>query len=74
MLWSIADVVNRDVVNKEHFFSSWHGPLLALAFVGFVIAVFGHMSQTKTLIVSGILMIFVAVLLFPIFLYVRGTP
>jgi hypothetical protein len=74
MLWPLIDVVNRDVQGKEHLFSSWHGPLILLAGGGFIVGVIGHLVQSKTAIVIGISMVFVAVLLFPIFLYVRGHP
>jgi len=70
----LAQALNRDLVDKEHLFSGWHTPLIALAFVGFVAAVAGHLFQSKTAIVTGISMIFIAVLLFPIFLYARGHP
>jgi hypothetical protein len=74
MLWPLLDVVNRRVLSKEHFFSSWHRPLILLAGIGFIVGVIGHLFQTKTAIVIGIAMIFTAVLLFPIFLYARGHP
>jgi hypothetical protein len=62
------------VLDKEHFFKSWDTPLLALAFVGFVTGVLGHLVQSRTVVACGIAMVFVAVLLFPIFLYGRGHP
>jgi len=62
------------VLDKEHLFDNWRAPLIALAVGGFVIGVIGHLFRSKTLIVGGILLVFAAVLIFPIVLYVRGTP
>jgi len=70
----LAAALNHDLLDKEHLFSGWQTPLIVLAFVGFVAAVAGHLFQSKTVVATGIAMIFIAVLLFPIFLYVRGHP
>jgi tellurite resistance protein TehA-like permease len=75
MAWPLlAQALNRDVLGKEHLFSSWYTPLMALAVVGFVTGVLGHLFSSKTMVVAGLSMVFVALLLFPIFLYARGTP
>jgi hypothetical protein len=42
-------------------------PFLILAAVGFAIALVGHMSRTKTLIVTGIALIFLASFLLPLY-------
>lgn len=75
MPWAvIADALNKDLLDKEHLFSNWHTPLIALAFVGFVTGVIGHLFQSRTVVTAGITMVFIALLLFPIFLYARGAP
>lgn len=66
--------VLASVLDKEHLFDNWRAPLIALTVGGFILAVLGHLFQSKTAIVAGVLLVFVAVLIFPIFLYVRGTP
>jgi hypothetical protein len=62
------------VLDKEHLFSDWRTPLIALAVGGFILGVIGHLVSSKTAIVTGILFVFMAVLIFPVLLYVRGTP
>jgi hypothetical protein len=61
----------RDV---EQLFSSYRGPLIALAVGGFIVGVVGHLVQSRTAIITGILMVFAALLIFPIVLWVRGAP
>ena len=67
-------LVIASVADKERLFENWRAPLIALAAAGFAVGVIGHLVQSKTVIVTGILMVFAAVLIFPIVLYVRGTP
>ena len=61
-------------LDKEHLFDNWRGPLIALAVAGFVMGVVGHLTQSKTMIATGIALVTAAVIVFPIVLYVRGTP
>ena len=71
----LAQFSNRDhALSLERVFSDYRGPLIALAIGGFIVAVVGHLMQLKTVIVTGILMVFVALVAFPIVLYVRGGP
>ena len=71
----LAQFSNRDhALDLEKLFSDYRGPLIALAVGGFIIGVIGHLIQSKTAIISGILMVFVALVAFPIVLYVRGGP
>ena len=70
LTWLLADAVH----DKERLFSEWRGPLVALAVGGFVIGVIGHLVRSRTAIVTGIMLVCVALVLFPIFLWVRGTP
>ena len=58
----------------ERIFEDYRAPLIALAVGGFVLGVMGHLFRVKTMIVTGILLVFVAVVGFPIVLYVRGAP
>ena len=71
---SMASIVLASVLDKERLLSEWRGPLIALAVGGFVIAVIGHLVQSKTAIVSGILLVFAALVAFPVVLYIRGAP
>jgi hypothetical protein len=59
-------------LNPEFEFSPNPGPYIAVFFVGFLIAVFGHISQSKTLIAAGLLMIFLATVLLPVGIYLSG--
>ena len=70
MLWSLV----ASVSDKEKLFQAWDAPLIALSFIGFVVGVVGHVIHSRTVVVIGIAMVFIAVLLFPIVLYLRGTP
>ncbi len=42
------------------------GPYIALMGVGFAVAILGHLSRSRWLVAIGVLMIFLATLLFPI--------
>jgi hypothetical protein len=44
---------------------------LILLAVGFVIAVLGHMTKTKTLIATGIALIFLATFILPLWFHFR---
>ena len=58
----------------ERLFEDYRAPLIALAIGGFVLGVLGHLFRVKTMIVCGIALVFVALVGFPIVLYVRGAP
>ena len=76
LVWIFAqfdDERRRRVLNDESLLSEWRGPLIALAVGGFVIGVLGHLFQSKTMVVIGIAMVFMALLIFPVALYVRGV-
>jgi hypothetical protein len=60
--------------DMERLFSDWRTPLIALAVGGFIVGVIGHLIQSRTAIITGIALVFMAVLIFPIALYVRGAP
>ena len=63
----------RRILDKEHLLEGWRAGLIALAVGGFIVGVLGHLFQSKTVTVTGILLVFVALLVFPILLWVRGT-
>ena len=56
-------------LGKEIEFEPRPGPFIALAFVGFVVGVFGHLVQSKTIIVTGIALVFAGVLFAPLAAY-----
>jgi hypothetical protein len=62
------------VLDKERLFSDWRWPLIALAVGGFILGVVGHLVSSRTAIITGIALVFMAVLIFPVALYLRGMP
>ena len=71
----LAQFSNRDhTLSLERLFSDYRAPLVGLAIGGFIIGVIGHLTQSKPVIVTGILLVFVALVAFPVVLYVRGGP
>ena len=73
ILAQFDDERRKRVLNDERLLSEWRGPLIALAVGGFVLAVIGHLIQSKTAIVAGILLVCVALIVFPVLLYARGV-
>ena len=67
-------ILMASVLDKERLFEDWRAPLIALAVGGFVLGVIGHLVSSRIAIVTGIALVFMAVLIFPIALYVRGVP
>jgi cytochrome c oxidase subunit IV len=67
-------VIASQASDMERLFSDWRTPLIALAVGGFIVGVIGHLVQSRTAIITGIALVFMAVLIFPIALYVRGMP
>jgi hypothetical protein len=70
VLWLLA----QSAKDLERIFEDYRTPLIAMAVGGFIIGVLGHLFRVRTLIILGILFVFVAVVAFPIVLYVRGPP
>jgi hypothetical protein len=58
----------------ERVFEDWRAPLIALAVGGFIVGVLGHLFGSKTVVVIGIAFVFMAVVAFPVVLYIRGAP
>ncbi len=67
-----AAVLAAKFLGKEFEFEPRPGPFIALAVVGFVVAVIGHLTASKTIIVTGIAMVFGGVLFVPLALYLSG--
>ena len=71
----LAQFSNRDhTLSLESLFSGYRGPLIMLAVGGFIVGVIGHLVRSKPVIVTGIALVFAALVAFPIVLYVRGAP
>jgi uncharacterized membrane protein YjjB (DUF3815 family) len=62
----------HDFLGKEFNFEPAAGPFIALGVVGFVAAVLGHVYKSRTVVIAGIVMVFAAVLLLPLGLYLSG--
>jgi hypothetical protein len=67
-----AAVFAAKFLGKEFEFEPRPGPFIALAVIGFVVAVIGHLTASKTIIVTGIVMVFCGVLFVPLALYLSG--
>jgi hypothetical protein len=63
ILAALPDLPSRDVGTDPK-------PFILIFAIGFFVAVLGHISSSKTLIASGILMIFLATFGIPLFLSV----
>jgi hypothetical protein len=62
----------HDFLGKEFKFEPALGPFIALGVAGFVAAVIGHIYNSKTVVIAGIVMVFAAVLVLPLLLYLSG--
>jgi len=71
-LLALATQHAHDFLGKEFKFEPALGPFIALGVVGFVTAVLGHLYNSKTVVIAGIVMVFAAVLLLPLVLYLSG--
>jgi sulfite exporter TauE/SafE len=71
-LANLPAVFADNFLGKDFQFQPRLGPFIALAVIGFVIGVVGHITQTKTMVVVGIAMVFAAVLFVPLALYLSG--
>jgi sulfite exporter TauE/SafE len=71
-LVALAAVFADTFLGKDFAFQPRLGPFIALAVVGFVIAVIGHITQIKGIVVTGIALVFAAVLFVPLALYLSG--
>ena len=69
MLSLAAALPFADFLGRDTPFEPGPGPYIALMGFGFLLAVIGHLAQSKTLIASGIAVIFGAIILVPIAVY-----
>jgi hypothetical protein len=65
----LADVLP---IPRNFEFSPNPEPYIAILGLGFMIAVLGHISQSKWLIATGLLMIFMSTVLLPLAIYLGG--
>jgi hypothetical protein len=71
----LAQSGNHDhTLSLESLFSGYRAAFVTVAVGGFIVAVIGHLIQSKVTVVTGILLVFITLLIFPIVLYVRGMP
>jgi hypothetical protein len=71
-LLAFVTLFAENFLGKEFKFEPRPGPFIALAVIGFVTAVIGHLTASKTIIVTGIAMVFGGVLFVPLALYLSG--
>jgi hypothetical protein len=71
LLASIA-LFAENFLGKEFEFEPRPGPFIALAVIGFVTAVIGHLTASKTIIVTGIALVFAGIIFAPLALYLSG--
>jgi uncharacterized membrane protein YjjB (DUF3815 family) len=71
-LLALAAQHAHDFLGKDFKFEPALGPFIALGVVGFVAAVLGHIYNSKMVVIAGIVMVFAAVLVLPLLLYLSG--
>jgi hypothetical protein len=71
LLVSIA-LLAENFLGKEFEFEPRPGPFIVLAAIGFVTAVIGHLTASKTIIVTGIALVFAGIIFAPLALYLSG--
>ena len=65
----LADVLP---IPRNFEFSPDPGPYIAIFGIGFMVAIVGHISQSKWLIATGLIMIFMSTVLLPLGIYLGG--
>ncbi len=68
----LAVLLADNFLGKDFKFEPRPGPFIALGVIGFVTAVIGHLTASKTIIITGIALVFAAVLFAPLALYLSG--
>jgi sulfite exporter TauE/SafE len=71
-LLSLAIVIADNFLGKEFKFEPRPGAFIALTVFGFIVAVIGHLTASKTIVVTGIALVFAGVLFVPLALYLSG--
>ena len=69
---ALAAVFADNFLGKDFKFEPRPGPFIALAVFGFIVAVIGHLTASKTIVVTGIALVFCSVLFIPLALYLSG--
>ena len=72
MLAALAGAALAQFGNQDTPFDPEPGPFIALLFLGFVVAVVGHVIQSRGTVTAGIVLIFASTLLLPLVLYLSG--
>jgi hypothetical protein len=62
-------VIAENFLGKEFEFEPRPGPFIALAVIGFVTAVIGHIVQIKGIVITGIALVFAGIIFAPLALY-----
>jgi hypothetical protein len=70
---ALLTIVATKFLDKEIEFEPRPGPFIALAVAGFVIGVIGHLTASKTIIVTGIALVFAGIIFAPLAAYLSGT-
>ena len=65
----LADVLP---IPRNFEFSPDPGPYIAVFGIGFMVAILGHISQSKFLIATGLLLIFSSIVVVPLLIYLGG--
>jgi hypothetical protein len=71
-LLALAAVFADNFLGKDFKFEPRPGAFIALTIFGFVVAVIGHLTTSKTVVVVGIALVFCGVLFVPLALYLAG--
>jgi hypothetical protein len=71
-LLAFVTLIAENFLGKEFKFEPEPGPFIALAVIGFVTAVIGHLTASKTIIVTGIALVFAGIIFAPLALYLSG--
>jgi hypothetical protein len=71
-LLAFVTLIAENFLGKEFEFEPRPGPFIALSVFGFVTAVIGHLTASKTIIVTGIALVFAGIIFAPLALYLSG--
>ncbi|MEA2438601.1 MAG: hypothetical protein QOH76_25, partial [Thermoleophilaceae bacterium] len=64
-MFALAAVFADNFLGKDFKFEPRPGPFIALTVFGFIVAVIGHLTASKTIVVTGIALVFAGVLFVP---------
>jgi hypothetical protein len=69
---ALAAILATKFLDKEIDFEPRPGPFIALAVFGFITAVIGHLTASKTIIVTGIALVCAGIFFAPLAAYLAG--